>query len=294
MKAAENLENNFWNYLKDERKLASKTLESYKRDINRFKLFLNSRKINFSDVDYAVLTSYLGRLHSSGLSKKSIARHISSLKVFFKFSHRQKLLKTNPALLIKAPKVNNKLPGIYSPKNMGRLLQKTEDNFLELRNRAILELMYASGLRISEVVSLNLGDVDTGRKLLKVKGKGSKERIIPFHKNCRELLNVYLNTRSKKAGRDRSAFFISVNGSRLSDSLIRKMLRKRILKMGLPPRLTPHGLRHSFATHMLENGADLRTIQELLGHVDLSSTQVYTHLSRMRLKQVHRQSHPRS
>jgi len=294
MKAALNLEDNFWHYLKYERKLSPKTLESYQRDIARFKLFLNSRKIGFNNVDYNLLCKYLGQLHSSSLSKRSIARHISSLKAFFKFSYRQKLLKDNPALLIKTPKVNNKLPTVFSPKNMSRLLQKNGDDFLELRNRALLELMYASGLRISEAVSLNLGNVDLAAKSLKVKGKGAKERLVPFHDNCRILLNDYLAERSKKSKKDENAFFISINGRKLGDSQIRKMLRRRLLKMGLPANLTPHGLRHSFATHMLENGADLRTIQELLGHVDLSSTQVYTHLSRMRLKQVHRQNHPRS
>jgi len=294
MKAALNLEDNFWHYLKYERKLAFKTLESYQRDIARFKLFLNSRKINFDDVDYNLLSKYLGQLYSSSLSKRSIARHISSLKAFFKFSYRQKFIKNNPAHLLKTPKISNKLPTIYSPKNMNRLLQETEDNFLELRNRTLLELIYACGLRISELTGLNLQSIDLAGKCLKVKGKGAKQRIIPFHNNCRDLLNYYLTERSKNIVKDEPAFFISINGRRLSDSTIRKMLKKRLLKMGLPPNLTPHGLRHSFATHMLENGADLRTIQELLGHVDLSSTQVYTHLSRMRLKQVHRQNHPRS
>ena len=294
MNTTETKENKFWQYLEFERKLSLQTIRAYKEDIGQFKLFLNSRKIPFKKVDYDLLRAYLSHLHAKRLSKKSIARHISSLKTFFKFMHQNKIIENNPAALLRAPKIETRLPHVYSTKDINTLLTKKEDDFLELRNVTMLELTYACGLRISELVGLSLGSIDFQQNIVKVKGKGAKERIIPFHDGCKNLLQLYLLQRNKIAKKEEPAFFISGRGTRLSDSLVRKMLKKRLLKAGLPTHLTPHGLRHAFATHLLENGADLRVIQELLGHVDLSSTQVYTHLSRVRLKKVHRQSHPRS
>lgn len=294
MDAAKNIEINFWKYLEFERKLSPKTVESYKCDFKKFKLFLNSRKLKLGSADYPIIRQYLGYLHASGLSKKSIARHISTLKAFFKFAKKTHLISSDISTLLSGPKINRKLPSIYTQKNVNNLLLDSEDNFLDLRNKAILELIYATGLRVSEVVGLDLSNVSLQEQQVRVIGKGSKERIVPFHSKCLDTLRGYLKERNKKAKAGEKSFFISINGHSLSDSMVRKMLKKRLLKMGLPSYLTPHGLRHAFATHMLETGADLRTIQELLGHVDLSSTQVYTHLSRMRLKQVHKQKHPRS
>ncbi len=301
-----NYDKKFLQYLELERKLSIKTVESYGKDLAQLKLYLNSRKISLSKVNYEIFRNYLGHLYSKGNSKKTIARHVSSIKAFFKFLNRNGYLKNNPAALVKAPKINSKLPHVYSSKDVQKLLLNTEDGFLETRNTSMLELTYACGLRISELIGLNMENIDFASKTIKVKGKGSKERIVPFHDSCAKLLSHYIDLRNtviNDVGRaprarlnqlEEKPCFISKNGRRISDSTVRKMLKKRIKQLGLAAHLSPHGLRHAFATHMLENGADLRTIQELLGHVDLSSTQVYTHLSRVRLKKVHRRTHPRS
>lgn len=294
MDEAKTIEDKFWDYLKFERKLSPKTVESYRRDIKKFKLYIKSRNISLTSVDYAFLRKYLAHLHSSRLSKKTISRHVSTLKAFFKFAYRVKVVPINAAALLSAPKISRRLPGVFSSKNIDVLLTSKEEGFLELRNKAMLELLYATGLRISELVSLKLENVNLSEKQVRVMGKGFKERLVPFHQRCFNILKSYLQERNKRSKPGEEAFFISLGGRGLSDSAVRKMLKKRLLKMSLPSHLTPHGLRHAFATHMLEKGAGLRTIQELLGHVDLSSTQVYTQLSRMRLKQVHKQKHPRS
>lgn len=294
MRATKDLENIFIKYLEQERQLSAKTVEAYKRDIERFILFINSRKITLNNIDYDIFKEYLGYLYKSSLSKKSIARHISSLKAFFKFLKRNDFLENDAISLIQSPKLNRKLPDIYSEGNIKSLLEIREDDFFETRNIAILEMLYASGLRISELTGLNIDNVDLEEKQVRVKGKGSKERVVPFHERCSNSLEDYLCKRERKVDALQKAFFISIRGHRISDSQVRKMLKKRLQKLGLPSHLTPHGIRHSFATHMLEKGADLRTLQELLGHVDMSSTQVYTHLSRMTLKKVYKRSHPRS
>jgi len=294
MGATKDLENIFIRYLEQERQLSSKTVEAYKSDIGRFKRFINSRKVTLNNIDYDILKEYLGYLYKSGLSKKSVARHISSLKTFFKFLKRNDFLDNDAISLIQSPKLNRKLPDIYSEANIKSLLEIREDDFFETRNTAILEMLYASGLRISELTGLNIENVDLEEKQVRVRGKGSKERVVPFHKRCANLLEDYLCKRERKVDDSQKAFFISIRGRRISDSQVRKMLKERLQKLGLPIFLTPHGIRHSFATHMLEKGADLRTLQELLGHVDMSSTQVYTHLSRTALKKVYKRSHPRS
>ena len=291
---AKHTESYFWKYLEVERKVSKNTLLAYQNDFSQFKLYINSRKIPFSKVDHLILRKYLGHLYKKRYSKKSIARKISSLKAFFRFLDRNGYRKGNPAAMLAASKIDKKLPLIYRSNDIARLLEIKNEGFFKARDKAILELLYATGIRVSELVSLDLRQVDLRTGKLRVLGKGRKERIVPFHNLCNKVLHEYLIDRNKRARADDNAFFISKSGKRLTTNLIRKMLKKRLLEFGLPTELSPHGLRHAFATHMLENGAGLRAIQELLGHVDLSTTQVYTQLSRAGLKKIHNSSHPRA
>ena len=286
-------ENSFFEYLEVERKLSLHTLKAYRGDFEQFKLHVNAHKIIFDSINHSTLREYLGHLHKKGLTKKTIARHISTLKAFFKFLHSNGLCKANPAALLVASRIDKKLPVIFSPKDINGLLTLEEKGFFAVRNHTMLELLYATGIRVSELVGLDLESLDIKNGRIKVLGKGSKERLVPFHDRCKKTLIEYLQSRKSVAKNNETALFVSKSGRRLTTSLIRKMLKKQLLIHNLPSNLTPHGIRHAFATHLLENGAGLRTIQELLGHVDLSSTQVYTQLSRARLKKVHSNSHPR-
>lgn len=287
-------ENSFFEYLEVERKLSPHTLKAYKRDFAQFKLHVNAQKIIFDNIDHSTLREYIGHLHKKGLAKKSISRHISSLRAFFKFLQSNGLRKGDPTALLVNSRIDKKLPVIFSPKDINGLLTMDEKGFFAVRNHTMLELLYATGIRVSELVGLDLERLDIKNRTIKVLGKGSKERLVPFHDRCKKTLIEYLRMRTSIAKKNERALFVSKSGRRLTTSLIRKMLKKQLLIHNLPSNLTPHGIRHAFATHLLENGAGLRAIQELLGHVDLSSTQVYTQLSRARLKKVHSNSHPRA
>ncbi len=294
----------FLTYLSAERSVSDHTVRAYKNDIDQFLDYLRRAKFQFELVDHTFLRRYLSWLKTRGYASKSIARKIATLRTFYRFLEREGHIQSNPAILLSTPKLEKKLPRFLKVTVMEELLRSpSRKTALGKRDRAILEVLYGSGVRVSEVTGLNLDDVDFFRKEIKVMGKGSKQRIVPLNQNAvaalrlymiegrKELLSKCMKTKIKDA---REALYLNKNGYRLSAMGIRRMLSKYVKKVGLRQGVTPHMIRHTFATHLLEGGADLRTVQELLGHVDLSSTQVYTHLSEARLKEVYLKAHPRA
>lgn len=273
------------------------TLLAYHNDITQFidftarELGIESENLTVDQVDIYIVRSFLGELTDQGMERKSMARKLSSLRAFFKFLCREGVLQKNPVQRIATPKLGRKLPQFLFLEQVEKLLQTPDcTTLLGVRDQMILELLYGSGLRVSELAGLNHKDVDFESSLLRVRGKGSKERIVPLTKYALDAIQAYLLMREDQE----RALLLNYQGSRLSTRSIRRVLDKLALEAGLPQHLHPHMLRHSFATHLLDGGADLRSVQELLGHAKLSSTQIYTHLTRERLREVYEQSHPRA
>lgn len=276
---------------------AENTLIAYNNDIIQFidfttrELNIEPESLTVDKVDIYIVRSFLGQLTDQGMERKSMARKLSALRAFFKFLCREGILQKNPVQRIATPKIGRKLPHFLYLEQVEKLLQTPDcATLLGARDQMMLELLYGSGLRVSELAGLNRQDVDSEGTLLRVRGKGSKERLVPLTKYAIEAIQAYLQKREDK----QVALLLNYQGSRLSTRSIRRILEKIALEAGLTQHLHPHMLRHSFATHLLDGGADLRSVQELLGHAKLSSTQIYTHLTRERLREVYEQSHPRA
>lgn len=242
-------------------------------------------------VDIYIVRSFLGQMTDRGLERKSMARKLSALRAFFKFLCKEGILQKNPVQRIATPKLGRKLPHFLSIEELNRLTQAPDcTTLLGARDQVILELLYGSGLRVSELANLNRQDIESDSFLLRVRGKGNKERIIPLTRYALEAIRNYLAMRED----NQEALLLNYQGTRLSVRSIRRILDRLALESGLSHHLHPHMLRHSYATHLLDGGADLRSVQELLGHAKLSSTQIYTHLTKERLREVYEQSHPRA
>lgn len=272
------------------------TIVAYCNDLGQFlefaatELAIEAEELTVGQIDKYIVRSYLGYLTECGLERKSIARKLSSLRAFFKFLCREEIIKENPVQRMVTPKVGRKLPQFLSVEQMDRLLQTPDcTTLLGARDQVILELLYGSGLRISELEGINRQDLDLARGLLRVRGKGNKERIVPLTPYAVEAIESYLAMRDD----EEEPLLLNYQGTRLNVRSIRRVLEKLGKKAGLSQHLHPHVLRHSYATHLLDGGADLRSVQELLGHSQLSSTQIYTHLTRERLREVYDQCHPR-
>jgi len=279
----------FLNHLNFERGYSGNTLSSYRRDLNKFKVFLSSHHINESSgVNRNLISQFITELSSVGLNSASIERHISSIKSFFAFLVREGKIKTNPTSDIKLPQKGKKLPKALSILEANRLVECPSD----LRDRAILELLYGAGLRASELINLNINDVNLNVGFVKCLGKGGKERIVPIGIAAIEAIKKYLHERKKKA--QSNILFLDGRGRKLTRQGLWFIVKKYVKLSGIRSSATTHTLRHSFATHLLEHGADLRSVQEMLGHSDISTTQVYTSVSRERLKKIYLSSHPRA
>jgi len=293
-------------YLSAERNVSKHTIMAYETDIGQFLDYLERAKVELSSVDHIILRRYLSWLNTQKYATRSIARKLASLRTFFKFLKREGCIDNNPIILLSTPKLQKRLPRFLKVTVMEELLNSPDrTQALGERDRAILEILYGSGVRVGEVVGLDLDDVNPSRKEIRVWGKGKKERIIPINTKGIDAIESYiLGGRKELLGkikgnadnikRKEKALFLNKGGSRLSAVGIRRMLSKYVKKVGLVQGVTPHVIRHTFATHLLEGGADLRAVQELLGHVDLSSTQVYTHLSEARLREIYSKAHPRA
>lgn len=288
----------FTEYLSVQRNLSKNTVDAYRRDVEGMLSFFEPKGVEgLSDLDYKAVRRYVSNLGGTGLSKASVSRHISSIRMFFSFLKKEGLIAKNPALLVVLPKKDKNLPKIFSREETDEILNVPDLSTVRgLRDLALLEILYGSGLRVSEVVGLDISSVDLDRSELRVIGKGDKERVVFLTDIAKRTLAAYLaKARPRLAGdKETAALILNKNGQRLSARSIQLMLDKIGLKAGVKGRSSPHMMRHTFATHMLEEGADLRTIQELLGHADLATTQVYTHLDSTRLKQIHRKAHPRA
>lgn len=282
--------------LRSERNYSPYTIKNYSIDLIDLQRFLDKRKTNLSKVDRITAREFLYNLQKK-YSRRSLARKISSCRSFFRFLQREKYVDKNPFELVKTPKLEKRLPNFLYENEIQKML-----NGLDLktdfgkRDLAILELLYGSGIRVSEATRLNLSDFDLSAKEIRVFGKGAKERIVLIGKHAVEALRDYLeNTRAKLLGGNKNrSVFLGSRGSRLTERSVERMIKKLAEKCGLLKKVTPHTIRHTFATHLLERGADLRTVQELLGHTSLSTTQVYTHVTKEKLKSVYDKAHPRA
>jgi integrase/recombinase XerC len=279
----------FINYLRIEKNVSRHTIINYTQDLKDFSVFLEKKGLE--DVDYLTIRKFLALLRSKEYKKKSIARKLSALRSFFKFLYKEGHVKTNPVVTVFTPKIEKTLPVFLDMPSVAKLIESADPKDIHgLRDRAIMELLYSSGLRVSELVGLDIDDVDYIGGVVKVMGKGRRERICPVGEKASGSIRDYTNKRRGKG----KALFLNKSGTRLCDRSVRRIIDKHIRKISLSQKISPHTLRHSFATHLLERGADLRSVQELLGHKNLSTTQIYTHITAERLKSVYDKTHPRA
>ena len=285
--------NEYLVFVSQVKNLSENTTKSYERDLKKLYLFLEKLNVtNYSGIKEEICSAWIGDLYSQNNKPKSIQRHLSSAKGFFRFLKKNNLISSSPFELVTAPKSSNTLPDVLSPEDVEQLLNFKPSNTIEIRDMAIVELMYSSGLRVSETANINISDFEENMSFLRVIGKGSKTRLVPMGRFAINAINNWLNER-EKISNNTDALFLNSKGSRLSVRSIQLRLKKMAIKQGLPP-VHPHMLRHSFATHMLESSGDLRTIQELLGHSSLSTTQIYTKLDYQHLAKIYDKSHPRA
>jgi integrase/recombinase XerC len=285
--------NQYIEYIFQVKNLSSNTANSYKRDLLKLSSYMESLGIaSYSKITDDIGTGWIGSLFSSNNNPRSIQRHLSSAKGFFKFLKKNSIIESSPFELVNAPKIPQHLPDVLSPEDVEQLLSLKPVDVLEIRDLAIVELMYSSGLRVSETANIDLNDFEEEMSFLRVLGKGSKTRIVPLGRYAINAIQNWINEREKYSEKSK-ALFINLKGSRLSVRSIQLRLKRLALKQGLPP-VHPHMLRHSFATHMLESSGDLRTIQELLGHSSLSTTQIYTKLDYQYLVKIYDKAHPRA
>ncbi|HXI11905.1 MAG TPA: tyrosine recombinase XerC [Thermoanaerobaculia bacterium] len=297
----------FLDYLSYERNVSVHTVTAYREDLESFVSFLTNdylttsrESLDLSTIDVLAIRSYLAHLGRRKLSRSSSARHLSTLRSFFKFLMREGAVSSNPARAVATPKREKHLPAVLQTTDVTLLIEQPDlDEPLGIRDRAWLEMLYASGLRISELVGIDLDDIDLRGRLLKVRGKGSKERIVPFGSKAEEAIRAWLPVRlmllGKRSGpfEPEDALLLNHRGARITTRSIRRIFESYVRHASLRTGVSPHTLRHSFATHLLNAGADLRAIQELLGHASLSTTQKYTHLNDWKLIEVYRKAHAR-
>jgi len=283
----------FLDYLSLQKNCSANTVKGYRRDVLQFINFLKKKKINsFKSISYEDILSYLGYLRNYGYSETTIGRKVASLKSFFKFLSARKIIKSNPVALLSSPKKPDRLPDFLTVEEVEKILNiPSEKNWQSLRDKAILELLYSTGIRVGELTSLKIGDIDFFQELIKVKGKGKKERIVPVGSYALKALIEYIEKRPNKKEKN---VFLNKYGKPLTERSVERIIDKYSKKAGIGKKITPHTFRHTFATHMLDRGADLRTVQELLGHERITTTQIYTHLTVERLKEFYNKTHPRA
>jgi len=287
----------FLDYLRYERNASAHTIAGYRRDLRQFIAYVEERGSSLRKIDNVLIRGFMAQLHERKLKKSSSARKLAAIRSFFRFGVKKKWIAENPAKMVATPKQEIHVPSFLSEQEMAGFLEVPDSGKpLELRDRAILELLYASGIRVSELVGINLEDASLRERLIRVRGKGKKERLVPFGRVACEHLEAYLGVRPELA-KDRvgeTAFFLNYQGRRITSRSVERIVDKYIRLTAIKRRISPHSLRHSFASHLLGRGADLRVIQELLGHESLATTQKYTHLNLGQLMDVYHKSHPRS
>jgi integrase/recombinase XerD len=280
-------------YITVEKRLSENTILAYKTDISKFINFIKIKKINLDNVEYCDIIDFLAYIKSFGLSSNSIYRLILSIKQFYKFLNFEKLIKKNPVSYITFPKVPKKLPSVLTFEEIMCLLNSIDArNETNIRNKAMIELLYATGLRISELINLKFSDINFKDCFLRIVGKGEKERIVPFCEKAKDFLNIYISKR-KDNYNENDNVFISRLGKKLSRVEFWRQFKNIVKNAGIIKNITPHIIRHSFATHLLSGGADIRFIQEMLGHSSITTTQIYTHLDKDKIIYQHKKFHPR-
>lgn len=293
----------FLRYLDAERNYSGKTLIAYKKDLEDFSAFIERRfdslEFDLTEISKDEIRAFLGHLSKQRLEKKSIARKLSAVKSFFKFLIKQGAVKTNPGKLIKTPKYEKTVPSFLTVDQIQTVFDFFDDRIpADARDKAILELFYGSGIRLSELVGLDFSNVNFSNQTISVLGKGAKQRIIPIGEKAINALKHYHSVRDQiitsGSSGDGQAVFIGKNGKRITPLAVQRMIKKVLTRVSDAHQLSPHIVRHSFATHLLDNGADLRAVKDLLGHENLSTTQIYTHITVDRLKNAYKKAHPRA
>ena len=287
----------FEKYLSVEKNYSIHTINNYLNDVNDFMEFINVNKINIYSIKYNDIREYLNYLYSKNLSKSSVSRILSTLRTFFKWLVRENKIKSNPMELITSPKKDKKLPTYLNHDDVEKILNIPDIKTpLGMRDSAILEMLYSTGIRVGELISIKISDINYSEKTINVFGKGSKERVVLFGDTLLEKLTLYIKKGRYELLKNKQSniLFLNHHGNPLTERGIEDILNRIIKKGGLEFTIHPHMLRHTFATHMLDNGADLKVVQELLGHENLSTTQIYTHVSNERLRKVYLSAHPRA
>ncbi|MFT5397128.1 MAG: integrase/recombinase XerC [Gammaproteobacteria bacterium] len=282
-------------FIKTLHHLSEHTRSAYQRDLAYLLEFCDKQEINkWSDLDGRQVRGFVASRHRQGIGGRSLQRNLSAIRSFYRYLLDEAKVKNNPAEGIIAPKTPRKLPNVLDADQTVQLVEIDDQDALAVRDRAMLELIYSSGLRLAELISINMGDIDFSDRVLTVTGKGKKMRSVPVGKHAIQAIKNWLKIRQSMVNENENALFISQRGKRISPRSVQERLKQWAIKQGLPSHVHPHMLRHSFASHMLESSGDLRAVQELLGHADISTTQVYTHLDFQHLAQVYDKSHPRA
>lgn len=280
----------FSNYIDIEKNYSAHTLRAYRADLEELAEFLGDKDLK--DISHLDLRRFLAELKRKNSAKRTIVRKLGAIRSFFRFLSREKYIHNNPADSVFTPKLDKRLPEFLDLEKALNLVTSPDvTSILGLRDRALLEVLYSTGIRVSELVGLDVGDIDLISSSIKVRGKGKKERIALLGSESHKALRTYLDER-KAAGK--KAVFLNKLGTRLTDRSVRRIIDKYVKKCSIEQHISPHSIRHSFATHLVNNGADLRSVQELLGHKNLSTTQIYTHLSSTRIKDIYSKAHPRA
>jgi tyrosine recombinase XerC len=287
----------FLSYLEKERGFSNHTIKAYQTDLNRFILFLTQEEniSNFKSVNIHTIRNYLGTEFDEGFSSKTVARRLASIKSLFKYLMRSEQISDNPAIHVKSPKISQTLPNFIDEKVIDTLMESPDVSTSKgMRDRAILELFYSTGIRLSELIALDIDSIDPQNQLAKVHGKGDKERLIPFGNRAKFWVENYLKNRalSFNSAPNHTPLFTNAKEKRVPKSTVQRRIRNYIKLVAEGERLGPHILRHSFATHLMDRGADIRAVKDLLGHNSLSSTQVYTHIKPEKTKKIYKQAHP--
>jgi len=289
------LSEQFLDHLRFERRLSPRTTEAYQRDLKKFCEWAAEQEIAcWADLTEQQVRQFIAWRHRKGIAAKSLQRELSTLRSLYRYLLRERHVTSNPAQGVRAPKVQRKLPATLDADQLAQLLDNPENDPFALRDFAIMELFYSSGLRLSELASIDLGQIDMDDAALMVTGKGNKTRVVPVGSQARQAIQRWMKIRGVMANEAERALFVSQRGGRLSPRAIQQRLSHWSKQLNLPQQIHPHMLRHSFATHLLESSGDLRAVQELLGHADISTTQIYTHLDFQHLAQVYDQAHPRA
>lgn len=283
----------FIKYLESEKDASYFTLKSYREDLKLFAQFMGEKDLR--KASHLDLRRFIAFLKTRGDSRRTMARRLSCLRSFYKFLLREGLITKNPCVGITPVKQEKLLPKFLSYEELVRLIEsRNKDNFYSIRDRAIIETLYSTGMRVSELVNLNVQDIDFIAEVVKVYGKGKKERLLPVGRQALNAIRIYLKEREKLGFGNKTPLFLNRYGYRITERSVHRIIKKSALQAGVTTEISPHTLRHSFATHLLDRGADLRSVQELLGHASLSTTQIYTHLTLEGLKKIYEKSHPRA